>query len=136
MLYPGMLTAHGKLFRERPWGFSPKVNITFPDILHLGLGTQLSQRTWLQVFNLPVSRPTFPSSATPSAISEGKCSQKVVQLLLLFPVLEKLTEIVVIPSYTSILRLPKSPGNKKTQTYVYTQFIVLNLKPSLLFIIY
>lgn len=88
VLYSGVLVTHGNLFREKPWGFRPKVNINFLTFCTWAWGAQLS---WLQTFNLSLfSGPplTFLHLLFPSARLQGKYPEKVVQLLLLFSVFQ------------------------------------------------
>lgn len=75
----------------------------------------------------------FPSSAIPSWNPWSKVSQKAVQFSLLLSVLQKRIELFCYSFLCFMLLLQKSLRNKKTQTYVYSPFIVLNLKPSLPF---
>ena len=62
-----------------------------------------------------------------------KCPEKVIQLPLCFLSFKTHFNIFVIPSHTSLLLLPRSLRNKKTQIYTVLKFTVLNQNLSLLF---
>lgn len=122
-------------FREKPWGFCRKVNSNLPAILHLGLDAQLSPLTQSHPFNLSVFRPTchFLHVLYVPSWNSWEVFHKVVQLPLVFCP-SKFIEIFSCYSFLCFyIAITKEHWNQEDPNICVYSFLVLNLKPSLLF---